>query len=112
MSSDRARVTYDPRRHYTGVVAQQGRVSLEADWNEAQAISGAEIEARTLDFIGRAASPDNGYQIKAMATGDLQIRCGTVYLGGQRLSFHHEPVHNGRPDRPDDDGKPDRPDDK
>ena len=40
MTSDRARVTYDTSRRYHGVVAQQGRVSLEADWNEAQAITG------------------------------------------------------------------------
>ena len=39
MTSDRARVTYDPSRHYQSVVAQQGRASVDSDWNEAQAIS-------------------------------------------------------------------------
>ena len=91
MSSDRARVTYDPSRHYTGVIAQQGRVSLEADWNEAQAIGSEQAEARTVDLIGPVASADDGYRIEAVlgdggATGDLRLRCGTVYLGGQRLS--------------------------
>src|SRR5437763_1380621 len=33
MSSDRARVSYDPTRQYRSVLAQQGRVTLEADVN-------------------------------------------------------------------------------
>jgi len=91
MSSDRARVTYDPSRHYTGVIAQQGRVSLEADWNEAQAIGSEQAEARTVDLIGPVASADDGYRVEAVldddgATGDLRVHRGTLYLGGQRLS--------------------------
>ena len=35
MGSDRARVSYDANQQYRAVVAQQGRVTLEADWNEA-----------------------------------------------------------------------------
>ncbi|HET9080120.1 MAG TPA: DUF6519 domain-containing protein [Trebonia sp.] len=94
MSSDRARVTYDPSRRYHGVVAQQGRVSLEADWNEEQAIAGAEFAGRTLDVVGRAGSPDRGYEVSPVtdggtATGDLLFRAGTLYVGGQR-------VHNTR----------------
>ena len=57
MTSDRARVTYDPSRRYHGVVAQQGRVSLEADWNEAQAISREQSETRSLDLVGPLAGP-------------------------------------------------------
>jgi hypothetical protein len=103
MTSDRARVTYDPSRHYTGVVAQQGRVSLEADWNEAQAIDGEQIEARTLDLIGPVASADDGYRVEAVlgddgATGDLRVRCGTLYLGGQRLSAPHDLLCSGQQD--------------
>ena len=43
MGSDRARVSYDPNQHYRSVVMQQGRVTLEADWNENQAIFGEEL---------------------------------------------------------------------
>ena len=73
MTSDRARVTYDPARRYHGVVAQQGRVSLEADWNEAQAITGAELATRTLDVVGRAGSPDRGYEITPVADGGTRL---------------------------------------
>ncbi len=70
MTSDRARPSYDPSRRYHGVIAQQGRVSLEADWNEAGAIAAAEVQARTLDLVGRAGSPDRGYHITPVLDGD------------------------------------------
>ena len=38
MPGDRARVSYDPGRKWRGVIAQQGRVTVEADWNEAAMI--------------------------------------------------------------------------
>ena len=38
MAGDRARVSYDPSRKWRGVIAQQGRVTVEADWNEAATI--------------------------------------------------------------------------
>jgi hypothetical protein len=109
MTSDRARVTYDPARHYHGVVAQQGRVSLEADWNEAQAITGAELAARTLDVVGRAGSPDRGYEITPVAddgnaTGDLLIRAGTLYVGGQRVHLAREVRYAAQPDWADHEG--------
>ena len=34
MGSDRARISFDHSRGYRSVVAQQGRVTLEADVNE------------------------------------------------------------------------------
>lgn len=111
MTSDRARVTYDPRRQYHGVVAQQGRVSLEADWNEAQAIAGAQLEARTLDVVGAAGSPDRGYQITPLkdgdaATGDLLISSGTLYVGGQRVAIADEVHYSDQPEWTDHTGDP------
>ena len=111
MTSDRARVTYDPSRRYHGVVAQQGRVSLEADWNEAQAIAGAELAARTLDVVGRTGSPDRGYEITPVAdgdtaTGDLLIRAGTLYVGGQRVWAGRDIRYADQPDWADHGGDP------
>jgi hypothetical protein len=116
MTSDRARVTYDPARRYHGVVAQQGRVSLEADWNEAQAITGAELTARTLDVVGRAGSPNQGYEITPVtgdgdtgggnATGDLLIRAGTLYVGGQRVHLARDVRYADQPDWADREGDP------
>lgn len=104
MTSDLARVTYDPSRRYHGVVAQQGRVSLEADWNEAQAIGREQTESRTLDLVGPAASPDGGYRVEPVLTdegeptGDLRIRRGTAYVGGQRVSLGADIRYSSQPD--------------
>ena len=112
MTSDRARVTYDPSRRYHGVVAQQGRVWLEADWNEAQAISREQTETRTLDLVGRAGSPDHGYRIhpvvthEGSASGDLRIHRGTAYAGGQRVSLGDDILYSSQPDWQDHAGDP------
>ena len=34
MTADLSRDTFDPRKRHAGVVMQQGRVQLDADWNE------------------------------------------------------------------------------
>ena len=38
MSGDYSRESFDPRRHFSAVRMQQGRVALDADWNEQGAI--------------------------------------------------------------------------
>jgi hypothetical protein len=89
MGSDRARTSYDETRNYTALVAQQGRVTLEADWNEAEAIEAAGDRAVTLDVVGKVGTPDGGYAVTAsgLTSGDwdLSVEPGTLYLGGDRL---------------------------
>jgi hypothetical protein len=111
MSSDRARITYDPSRRYQGVLAQQGRVSLEADWNEAQAITGAELATRTLDVLGRVGSPDRGYEVTPVVdggnpSGDLLLRAGTLYVGGQRVHNPRDIRYADQPEWADHEGDP------
>ena len=57
MGSDRARVSYDPSRKWRGLVAQQGRVTVEADWNEAASIDAERDRAATLDIVGPVGTP-------------------------------------------------------
>jgi hypothetical protein len=69
---------------------QQGRVTLEADWNESQTIFGEELRLENLDIIGPAGTPDNGYEIvvsgKApMPPFDFTVGKGIMYVGGVRL---------------------------
>ncbi len=101
MGSDRARITYDATRKWRGLIAQQGRVTLEADWNEAAAIDAADEAAVTLDVVGPVGTPDGGYSLTATppaspprstsppgsTEGDLHVGPGTLYLGGQRLDL-------------------------
>jgi hypothetical protein len=87
MGSDKARVTYDPRQQYRSVVMQQGRVTLEADWNEAEEIASEEQRLETLDIVGTCGTPDNGYQIILPAPSspyDFSVGSGTMYVGGIR----------------------------
>jgi len=64
---------------------QQGRVTVEADWNEAQMISSEETRKEALDFVGPAGTPDNGYAITVQPNSyDFQIGPGSMYVGGVR----------------------------
>ena len=38
MKGDFSRRTFDPQKHFSRVLMQQGRVQLDADWNEQAAI--------------------------------------------------------------------------
>ena len=38
MKGDFSRNTFDPGNHYSAVLMQQGRVQVDADWNEQAAI--------------------------------------------------------------------------
>src|SRR3982751_6216928 len=92
MGSDRARVTYDPRQSYRSVVMQQGRVTLEADWNEAQAIAAEELRKETLDIVGPSGTPDDGYRVEPLsglgfAPFDFLVSAGTMYVGGLRVEL-------------------------
>jgi hypothetical protein len=98
MGSDRARNSYDRRQQYRSVVMQQGRVQLEADWNEAQFIASEEIRDEALDFVGPSGTPDNGYAITFPSTFsayDFQVGAGIMYVGGVRL-WAAKPIEYGQ----------------
>lgn len=86
MSSDRARISYDEMQEYRSVVMQQGRVTLEADWNEQSDLLTEEMRKEALDFVGPVGSPDGGYVV-SMGEADLEITPGTLYVGGLRVSI-------------------------
>ena len=94
MGSDRARITYDEQQQYRAVVAQQGRVMLEADWNEAQQITNEEIRQEALDFVGATGTPDDGYKILQLQSEtspyDFVVKEGTMYVGGIRASLSED----------------------
>jgi hypothetical protein len=81
-------VSHDPERKYKAVVAQMGRVTLEADINEGVSISGEEQRQEALEVIGPWGSPDNGFKISKATTGlqyDFKASAGTIYIGGERI---------------------------
>ncbi|HYH79020.1 MAG TPA: DUF6519 domain-containing protein [Longimicrobium sp.] len=57
MKGDFSRQTFDPTRHHAGVRMQQGRVQLDADWNEQADIAQHRDEAAVRDTVGRCGGP-------------------------------------------------------
>jgi hypothetical protein len=96
MKGDFTRHTFAGRNHYRAVLAQQGRVQLDADWNE-QAELQAHLDRLTgRDVVGEHGTPidlltgSSGMEIvdgagqppKGTPTSDLWISPGRYYVGG------------------------------
>lgn len=103
MKGDFSRLTFDPKKHYRRVLMQQGRVQVDADWNEQGAINQyrAEIEAR--DVIGRCGAPihDAGFQITINNKGELVLGKGRFYAGGILCENDADVGYLQQPDLPD-----------
>ena len=71
MQGDFTRSPFVPEKHYSRVLQQQGRVTLDADWNEAQDIALHRDQTEALDIIGKSGAPLHraGFHIVADATG-------------------------------------------
>lgn len=65
MKADFSRETFDKGKHYASVLMQQGRVQVDADWNEQQAIMLHRMETTAADVIGISGGPANdaGFEI-------------------------------------------------
>jgi len=89
MKGDFTRNTFNPKKHYRGVLMQQGRVQLDADWNENLNILLNRIETETIDVIGVSGVPvhDAGFGIlttltPALTPGDFGLSQGRAYVDG------------------------------
>ncbi len=60
MKADISRATFDPDKHYLRVLMQQGRVQLDADWNEQVAILLHHLQTLATDLIGPFGGPEEG----------------------------------------------------
>jgi hypothetical protein len=91
MSGDYSRKTFYPQRDFSGVLMQQGRVQLDADWNEMIAIISRRLRAETTDIIGRGTVPKetpDGFKIEINANGELTIGRGRIYVDGLLAENH------------------------
>lgn len=85
MKGDFSRQIFDKRKHYTGVLMQQGRVQVDADWNMQQAIQQYRIQTKSRDLIGLNGAPEAeaGFEINVSPDGnDLSISPGRIYVNG------------------------------
>ncbi|HVF26595.1 MAG TPA: DUF6519 domain-containing protein, partial [Pyrinomonadaceae bacterium] len=82
---DFSRDTHDPKKHYSGVLMQQGRVQLDADWNEQLSLQLYRTELETRDVVGLSGVPKKtgGFLIGLTPDKlDLTIAPGRIYVGG------------------------------
>ncbi|NMF85086.1 DUF6519 domain-containing protein [Nodosilinea sp. P-1105] len=82
MAGDITRSTFDPKKGYTSVRMQQGRLQLDADWNEQADIQNHLRRAYVTDMIGAGSGAskvdpftgdpsDTSFQLRAIATPPL-----------------------------------------
>lgn len=96
MKGDFSRLTFDPKKQYTRVLMQQGRVQLDADWNEQTAILLHHLRTLGADLIGPFGGPANpdgtpgdGFRLGALRNadgtpmaGDFVLLAGRYYVDG------------------------------
>jgi Family of unknown function (DUF6519)/Carboxypeptidase regulatory-like domain len=85
MKGDFTRSTWNPKKHYSGVRQQQGRVQLDADWNEQVDIDAYLRETGLADLIGRCGAPwtGGGFKVEvAPDDSDLIVSPGRLYVDG------------------------------
>ena len=103
MKGDFTRLTFKREKHYSSIRCQQGRVDLDADWNEQADITSYRFETETRDVIGSCGFPksDPGFSIADPTTlsaakqsaltnegvlplknGDFLIGAGRAYVDG------------------------------
>src|SRR5215207_844270 len=93
MGGDYTRLTFRPREDHSGVLMQQGRVQLDADWNELVELIDRRWRAETVDVVGRAVVPSetpDGFRIEATG-GTLTIGRGRIYVDGLLAENHGAP---------------------
>jgi len=109
MPGDYSRFTDDPRKRFSRVLLEQGRVIQDADLNEMVEILTRRDRLHVLDIMGPAAVPrlttPTGFAIAHNGVGDLKIGAGRAYVDGivaetmpgDVLTYLHQPFY---PDPP------------
>ncbi|HEY0987370.1 MAG TPA: DUF6519 domain-containing protein [Kofleriaceae bacterium] len=86
MNGDFTRLTHDPEKHYSAVLLQQGRVQLDADFNEQGTIQRELLRELASDLIGPHGGPERnlgfGTEPQAAGTWDFPIAPGRYWVGG------------------------------
>jgi hypothetical protein len=87
MKGDFSRITFDPANHFSRVLLQQGRVTLDADPNEQASILLHYLRTLARDLIGPYGGPmDNfGFELKidsSSTPAKLTIGAGRYYVDG------------------------------
>ena len=102
MGADISRVRFDAGHDYAGVLLQQGRVLLDADWNEQVDIVARRLRAQAADLGSPGLTPGTaGVAVVPRTTpdafaltplsNDLEIGSGRAYVDGILVESHGDP---------------------
>src|SRR5687768_18578910 len=105
MKADFTRRTFSRGKHYSGVRMQQGRVQLDADWNELVDIQAHLHRTQGGDVLGQSGAPkphqNAHFQLGVPASGtDLTIAPGRFYVDGLLCELEQASSYLGQPDLP------------
>ncbi len=103
MRGDYSRKTFDRRKHYGGVLMQQGRVQLDADWNEQLDVQLYRTKTEAVDVIGSSGVPkkNGGFKIGVVPGGhDLTISAGRMYVDGLLCELDQPATYTTQPHFP------------
>jgi hypothetical protein len=98
MNGDYTRFTFKPKKDYSSVLKQQGRVDLDADFNELMEIMDRRWRSETIDIMGHCIVPNStpdAFFITPVAvpppSGDFSIGLGRMYVDGIQIENHGLP---------------------
>src|SRR5690349_2706354 len=83
MRGDFSRLTFDPLKQFSRVLMQQGRVQLDADWNEQASLLLDHVRVLARCLIGPHGGVDTAFFIEPAAKPQLvKIGAGTYFVNG------------------------------
>ena len=91
MGGDYTRFIFKADKNHSGVLKQQGRVSLDSDWNELSEIQDRRWRSETMDIMGPcvvpATTPD-AFRVIPTGAGTFDIGIGRSYVDGIQAECH------------------------
>jgi uncharacterized protein DUF6519 len=97
MKSDCSRDTFDPRKHFSSVRMQQGRVQLDADWNEQHDIIVHRVRAEAADIVGWCGGPLHHAAFHIVSSPD-ELSAEARALPANRIPLGGAPPGRDNPD--------------
>src|ERR1041384_4141449 len=100
MPGDYSRRLFRPNKHYSGVLMQQGRVHLDAAWNEQLDLQLYRPGTEGMEVIGGGGGPrkNGGFLIGAGSGGqDLTISAGRIYVDGLLCELEGQSTYTTQP---------------
>ena len=75
-TKDISRFLFQPRKRYSGVRMQQGRVILDSDWNESERIDDEEMRRTLVEVICAKGTSNGGFLVSCRGKSTYRCRMG------------------------------------